>query len=41
MTPSRKKWSCPPKIFFPIFFKSVAFFKKNFLMKKYIKPHFS
>ncbi len=27
MTPS-KKWSCPPKIFSPIFSKNVAFFEK-------------
>ncbi len=43
MTPSPKKWSCPFKIFFPIFSKNVAFlekllnvkiFKTSFLLKK-------
>ncbi len=28
MTPSPKKWSCPPKIFSAIFSKNVAFSEK-------------
>ncbi len=31
MSPSPKKWSCPPKIIFPIFSKNITFFENYVL----------
>ncbi len=40
MTPSSKKWSCPPKIFFH-FLQKCCFLKKKLLNEKIFKTSFS